>query len=115
MSDTACHTNFGLGKVSCGVAFQILFFLDHPIHGTRTHFLTPETSAQHGPARYDDGGQIYAASAHDRTWCSLVAAGQKYDPIQGVRPNGFLDIHTCLLYTSPSPRDGLLSRMPSSA
>ena len=25
------------------------------------------------------------------------------------------DINTCLLYTSPSPRDGLLSRMPSSA
>ena len=24
-------------------------------------------------------------------------------------------IQTCLLYTSPSPRDGLLSRMPSSA
>ena len=24
-------------------------------------------------------------------------------------------IVTCLLYTSPSPRDGLLSRMPSSA
>ena len=24
-------------------------------------------------------------------------------------------IHGCLLYTSPSPRDGLLSRMPSSA
>ena len=23
--------------------------------------------------------------------------------------------YTCLLYTSPSPRDGLLSRMPSSA
>ena len=25
------------------------------------------------------------------------------------------DVLTCLLYTSPSPRDGLLSRMPSSA
>ena len=25
------------------------------------------------------------------------------------------DAYTCLLYTSPSPRDGLLSRMPSSA
>ena len=25
------------------------------------------------------------------------------------------DTMTCLLYTSPSPRDGLLSRMPSSA
>ena len=24
-------------------------------------------------------------------------------------------VETCLLYTSPSPRDGLLSRMPSSA
>ena len=27
----------------------------------------------------------------------------------------FYDADTCLLYTSPSPRDGLLSRMPSSA
>ena len=26
-----------------------------------------------------------------------------------------LEIEICLLYTSPSPRDGLLSRMPSSA
>ena len=25
------------------------------------------------------------------------------------------DLFACLLYTSPSPRDGLLSRMPSSA
>ena len=27
----------------------------------------------------------------------------------------FDTIYACLLYTSPSPRDGLLSRMPSSA
>ena len=27
----------------------------------------------------------------------------------------FINIYICLLYTSPSPRDGLLSRMPSSA
>ena len=26
-----------------------------------------------------------------------------------------VDSYSCLLYTSPSPRDGLLSRMPSSA
>ena len=25
------------------------------------------------------------------------------------------ELYACLLYTSPSPRDGLLSRMPSSA
>src|SRR5664279_6312330 len=29
--------------------------------------------------------------------------------------SAFPGIHPCLLYTSPSPRDGLLSRMPSSA
>ena len=28
---------------------------------------------------------------------------------------GFGIVLSCLLYTSPSPRDGLLSRMPSSA
>ena len=28
---------------------------------------------------------------------------------------GDLILEVCLLYTSPSPRDGLLSRMPSSA
>ena len=27
----------------------------------------------------------------------------------------FKSLNNCLLYTSPSPRDGLLSRMPSSA
>ena len=32
-------------------------------------------------------------------------------PFQG----GGIFINSCLLYTSPSPRDGLLSRMPSSA
>ena len=30
-------------------------------------------------------------------------------------PNSRVTDSTCLLYTSPSPRDGLLSRMPSSA
>ena len=30
-------------------------------------------------------------------------------------PIGVFALKACLLYTSPSPRDGLLSRMPSSA
>ena len=33
----------------------------------------------------------------------------------GAAPNWVLPLYGCLLYTSPSPRDGLLSRMPSSA
>ena len=32
-----------------------------------------------------------------------------------VRDRNLDEIEGCLLYTSPSPRDGLLSRMPSSA
>ena len=39
---------------------------------------------------------------------------------QGTKPKkrkkkNILNAYSCLLYTSPSPRDGLLSRMPSSA
>ena len=33
----------------------------------------------------------------------------------GVKLNPDTQVVACLLYTSPSPRDGLLSRMPSSA
>ena len=37
-------------------------------------------------------------------------------PIESVKASGEVeDFHTCLLYTSPSPRDATLSRMPSSA
>ena len=40
----------------------------------------------------------------------------KFTPIGLMAMDTFLLwVHTCLLYTSPSPRDGLLSRMPSSA
>ena len=38
--------------------------------------------------------------------------GTWYDNELPTQPN---TPNTCLLYTSPSPRDGLLSRMPSSA
>jgi len=38
----------------------------------------------------------------------------KYPEIFSDLVNGS-DFDFCLLYTSPSPRDGLLSRMPSSA
>ena len=40
--------------------------------------------------------------------------GNNYDSLGLVYVNRFKN-YSCLLYTSPSPRDGLLSRMPSSA
>ena len=46
------------------------------------------------------------------------AYAEMYGPTTGDRVrlgDTELWIEVCLLYTSPSPRDGLLSRMPSSA
>ena len=48
--------------------------------------------------RFVEGAEDYIREALD--WCGIA-------PDEGVK--------ACLLYTSPSPRDGLLSRMPSSA
>ena len=42
---------------------------------------------------------------------ALLAADIEWFSYYNVRGEGKI----CLLYTSPSPRDGLLSRMPSSA
>ena len=51
------------------------------------------------------------AVAHVTVTPGEVAAGS-YVKLTFRVPN---ESPTCLLYTSPSPRDGLLSRMPSSA
>ena len=42
----------------------------------------------------------------------VVANTEQYNGTAWTEVN---DLNACLLYTSPSPRDGLLSRMPSSA
>ena len=40
---------------------------------------------------------------------------KKYGSLEELHDNIVKPHYSCLLYTSPSPRDGLLSRMPSSA
>ena len=44
-------------------------------------------------------------------------SGVIHTPHGDIQTPAFIPVATkaCLLYTSPSPRDGLLSRMPSSA
>ena len=56
----------------------------------------------------------------DLKYISVVGTNGKYSTIQGLRSilknaNINCNIYTCLLYTSPSPRDMSASRMPSSA
>ena len=52
-----------------------------------------------------------------RDWCWHCVSGQcpdmRHERTSGGTPT--TQANPCLLYTSPSPRDGLLSRMPSSA
>ena len=48
------------------------------------------------------------AAISNSHWWSLKRSSTKSDVRQ-------LDTYSCLLYTSPSPRDATLSRMPSSA
>ena len=43
--------------------------------------------------------------------CYSIEEFLNQDNLDGI----IIAINSCLLYTSPSPRDGLLSRMPSSA
>ena len=50
----------------------------------------------------DDLGKLYPGESYQK------ADLANYDEIHAL-------LKGCLLYTSPSPRDGLLSRMPSSA
>ena len=50
--------------------------------------------------------------------CPIGTFGEAVDVFgmkQSLETNLLVSTHSCLLYTSPSPRDGLLSRMPSSA
>ena len=46
---------------------------------------------------------------------SVIAVGQEAKNMLGRTPGAIEAIRPCLLYTSPSPRDATLSRMPSSA
>ena len=66
-------------------------------------------------ARGSYSDQLIAAQNQNRTGGNLLdilkrqkadGTGMEYSPGK---------VSACLLYTSPSPRDGLLSRMPSSA
>ena len=58
---------------------------------------------------------LAALEAGTRPWMQPWHAAHAAGPVsRPLRHNG-TPYQGCLLYTSPSPRDGLLSRMPSSA
>src|SRR5665647_3012879 len=54
------------------------------------------------------------ACAHPGGSCEGVPCMPQIVKVKSRRTDGLDSLKPCLLYTSPSPRDGLLSRMPSS-
>ena len=68
-----------------------------------------------GKTKYTDEGVVNTF----KNWARAIDAGcfmddhQNYSWQEAQAP--LINGEACLLYTSPSPRDGLLSRMPSSA
>ena len=58
---------------------------------------------------------IFPASGTGAWEAALVNTLSPGDKVLMYETGHFATLWRCLLYTSPSPRDGLLSRMPSSA
>ena len=59
---------------------------------------------------------VTGSDEHTRTIAERFAPqGVRFVGINSNSKNTYAEDDFCLLYTSPSPRDGLLSRMPSSA
>ena len=73
-----------------------------PVKGWLTRSDTATAAKMRGMINWSDNSndRWYAAGTYNKLY---VYGGSTEHP------------NTCLLYTSPSPRDGLLSRMPSSA
>ena len=95
------------------------------ITGLPEQIFTADKLESYGEANYLKGGIVYAdaVTTVSETYAREITTEQGGEGLDGLlraRKNDLYGIlngldYDCLLYTSPSPRDGLLSRMPSSA
>ena len=77
------------------------------VKGARTHNLK-DVSVELPKGKFVVISGVSGSGKSSLAFDTLYAEGQR-------RYVESLSSYACLLYTSPSPRDGLLSRMPSSA
>ena len=91
-----------------------MIFFKHRRSAERDAFSVPHSVQKSIPIKriYQDG-VFQVSGKFSKTWRFFdvnyaVASPEKQREL-------FMTYCSCLLYTSPSPRDGLLSRMPSSA
>ena len=89
--------------VTLALTAPAVFAADHTGHDHSSH------ATMGGPAHEEVVDGVKATFTIQTMADAMKAMGMEM-------PKGVKETHhICLLYTSPSPRDGLLSRMPSSA
>ena len=80
-----------------------------------THLCQEETSVEDEHGIVSDTPEVVNDSEDDECECWIQSHSQSSAPYCCKNTDCNHPNDCCLLYTSPSPRDGLLSRMPSSA
>ena len=95
-----------------GIRFSVREFVDefgHYLAADAGYVVQDTTTGYYHYARYDSEGNVTPSSLR----VGRDDASSAVEKLARENEQVLRDI--CLLYTSPSPRDGLLSRMPSSA
>ena len=78
----------------------------------------PSTPSRYLPGNFWPEGKGFSVGGYERETLrlGLDLQGGAHLVLEANPPAGYQgDLDSCLLYTSPSPRDATLSRMPSSA
>ena len=86
--------------------------------GQSWQIISPDLTRNEPDKLKSSGGPITQDNTGVEYYCTIFAAAES--PIEeGLlwvgSDDGLVHVSSCLLYTSPSPRDATLSRMPSSA
>ena len=104
----------GLKNMAKKMTPETLLLVDEPATGTNNEAMIRFTETVLKMASFS--GATLHMSTHERQIAEAILKDElpNGEKIKGVTLLG-LEIKTCLLYTSPSPRDATLSRMPSSA
>ena len=115
------------GLSNAGVYFIIKYDRDHirlatsasdATNNNAVNISTVGTGSAHTlNVAFDGVNKVFRPTKDNGSFCRISRPAQLQISINGViqKPNPTAGTPTCLLYTSPSPRDKRQSRMPSSA
>src|SRR5680860_32754 len=115
----AIKTGHALSEMNSGAGKSVRFVVSGTVQGVFFRAATQEQARKLGLAGYVENRHDGRVEVHARGASDSVEALERWlwqgPPNAEVTAVEVVHADPCLLYTSPSPRDGLLSRMPSSA